>query len=289
VIAISLPLPNRAVAQDAVPRRAGEHHMILPDPSAVLALARAVSAAADSASVHAAIARAAVEALGARVARVWVNDASQRALVAMGSHGVEVELERSLLQSVTLPHGAGVPGSVFARVERTFIDDAQDDARWVNSRYIRALGLRGYMGLPMVAGDVPVGVLSILFGTPRAFTDAERTSAGLLADCGAVAIGIAQMYEERRQTVALEAVKRIANATAHELNGPLSVVLGNLQLLDMDIADAALHARIERALAAGRRMAEVVERMQRIVRLESARDTGPHLPDMLDIDRSVGE
>lgn len=97
------------------------------------------------------------------------------------------------------------------------------------------------------------------------------------------------MYEERRQAVAREAVKRPADATAHELNGPLSVVLGNLQLLDMDVTDAALHARIERALAAGRRMTEVVERMQHIVRLESARGPWPQLPDMLDINRSGGE
>lgn len=66
----------------------------------------------DPGSVYRAISEVAARSLGAKVARVWVNDPAARLLRAAGSFGVHPELEAGLLDVCTLEYGAGLPGRV---------------------------------------------------------------------------------------------------------------------------------------------------------------------------------
>ena len=89
-----------------------------------------------------------------------------------------------------------------------------------------------------------------------------------------------------RREEALRSVASLAAATAHEINNPLAVVIGNLELLSMSTGlEKPPRQRIERATTAARRIQEIVVNMSRISRLEIVGAT-PRLPDMLDIRRS---
>ena len=89
-----------------------------------------------------------------------------------------------------------------------------------------------------------------------------------------------------QQAASLASVASLANAAAHEINNPLTIIMGNLEMFTRR-ADTPplLSARLDAMLAAGRRIAAIVAGMQRITRLETA-STNPELPAMLDLKRS---
>jgi signal transduction protein with GAF and PtsI domain len=222
------------------------------------------------------------------VAHVWINNATARRIVAAGSFGVTAETELALLSDVSLRHGTGIPGHIVVSGVAEFIEDAHDDPRWVNMRYIREMDLHAYAGVPLVTDGLVVGVLSVLFAAPRAFTDKERLLAGALADYAAITVRIAQLSNEQRRVAALDAVVRLANAAAHELNNPLTVVVRHLWMLERQLngrPDAI--DRIEQMAGAADRLRETIQRLTRITRLESFDHTDNHLPPMLDIRRST--
>jgi PAS domain S-box-containing protein len=90
-----------------------------------------------------------------------------------------------------------------------------------------------------------------------------------------------------RQAEALRSVARLAYAAAHEINNPLAVIVGRLQLLARRFgSDATLVAQIEQAIAAGLRISEMIAHMGRISRLEVA-DQAPGLEPILDLRKSA--
>jgi PAS domain S-box-containing protein len=92
--------------------------------------------------------------------------------------------------------------------------------------------------------------------------------------------------EAERQAAGLLSVMRLANAAAHEINNPLSVVLGRLEMLRRGAADDATVRQFDQAMEAARRVAEIVAYMGRIARLETNDTAGS---PMLDIRKSAAE
>jgi PAS domain S-box-containing protein len=97
----------------------------------------------------------------------------------------------------------------------------------------------------------------------------------------------AERAEQRAET--LRSVASLANAAAHEINNPLTVIVGTLQLLDRNTGlDGLSHVRIQRALLAARDIHAILGRMSRITRLEESGQSSD-LPIMLDLHRSSPE
>jgi PAS domain S-box-containing protein len=114
-----------------------------------------------------------------------------------------------------------------------------------------------------------------------------RNSAGKII--GASAIGRDITEEKRaeaalREATALRSVASLAVAAAHEINNPLTVVSGEVQLLARE-GRGVTETRIASMLEALERIREVVARMSRINRLESA-DPVKSVPEMLDLKKS---
>ena len=90
----------------------------------------------------------------------------------------------------------------------------------------------------------------------------------------------------RREVTDLRAVTLVANAAAHEINNPLTVIVGSLELLQRRLATGGPEGKwIERAVDASQRVREIVGRMTRITRVEASA-AFPGVPAMLDIHRS---
>ena len=83
--------------------------------------------------------------------------------------------------------------------------------------------------------------------------------------------------DAERRAEALRAVALLANAAAHEINNPLVVITGRLELLRRHIADPEALARFEPALAACRRIADIIAHMGRLTRLETIDGVSPML------------
>jgi PAS domain S-box-containing protein len=87
-----------------------------------------------------------------------------------------------------------------------------------------------------------------------------------------------------RQAEALRYVAQLANAAAHEINNPLSVITGRLELVRRRLAGQEdMVARMDAALEAAGRIAEIIAHMGRITRLQVQGAGSASVPPMLDI------
>jgi signal transduction histidine kinase len=90
----------------------------------------------------------------------------------------------------------------------------------------------------------------------------------------------------RRDAAQLRAVTLLARAAAHEINNPLTSVLGGLGLVVRKLPPGSEEAKwLERAREGGERIRDIVARMNRITQLEEAPQIGG-LPPTLDIKKS---
>jgi signal transduction histidine kinase len=92
--------------------------------------------------------------------------------------------------------------------------------------------------------------------------------------------------ERAVEAEALRSVAQLALATAHEINNPLTVIIGSLQLLLArgQMSPETVHS-IERVIRAAEQIRDTVRNMSRITRLELSRQS-PALPDVLDLRKS---
>jgi len=109
---------------------------------------------------------------------------------------------------------------------------------------------------------------------------------GLVARLFADVVASRASEAARRDAAQLRAVTLLARAAAHEINNPLTVVLGGLGLVARKAPPESEEAKwIERAREGGERIRDIVARMNRITQIEEAPQIGA-LPPILDIKKS---
>ena len=93
--------------------------------------------------------------------------------------------------------------------------------------------------------------------------------------------------DARREAASLRSVNLLAQAAAHEINNPLAIIMGYLQMLEDRLppgTEESGWARTGRNAAV--RIRDAVGRLSRIVRVESTHPAGP-VPPILDLERST--
>jgi PAS domain S-box-containing protein len=90
--------------------------------------------------------------------------------------------------------------------------------------------------------------------------------------------------EAERRAETLRAVAQLANAAAHEINNPLAVIVGRLELLRRDLTTDQ-RGRLAPIVEASKQIAKIITHMGRLTRLETLDDL-PASP-MLDLRRSA--
>ena len=109
-------------------------------------------------------------------------------------------------------------------------------------------------------------------GKPLAVLANLREAEGLV-ECLAIDITDRKRAEAaEREAMQLRTIADLATATAHEINSPLTNVLTNLALLELDGESAE---RVGKALEAARRIQDILYRMTQIDRLETTPPTRP--------------
>jgi PAS domain S-box-containing protein len=96
-----------------------------------------------------------------------------------------------------------------------------------------------------------------------------------------------QIEATRRERDTLRSVASLAAGAAHEINNPLAVVMGQVQLMTDEVAGSP-RQRIAEILEAIDRIRAIVARMRHLTRVELA-EGAPGLPPMLDLRRSSAE
>lgn len=117
------------------------------------------------------------------------------------------------------------------------IPDITRAEEFASGETLQALGLRGYLGVPIFSRDRQVmGVFRALTYQPRGFTQEEVDLSQQLANSAAIAIENTMLFNEvqKKSKELEEAIKTksdFLNTLAHELRTPLIVITGNTQLL----------------------------------------------------------
>ncbi len=94
---------------------------------------------------------------------------------------------------------------------------------------------------------------------------------------------------EQKTADELRSMARLANAAAHEINNPLTLVLGRLAMLREDPSlRPEARDRVTQIHAAAERIREIVVDMNHLTRVQLFEHTGRGLPEMLDIRKSAG-
>jgi GAF domain-containing protein/ActR/RegA family two-component response regulator len=150
---------------------------------------------ADAERAISAVAMGAVTLLGATMARVWVADPAHGVLRAAGGHGADEETRAMMAHVAEIPYGRSVIGAVFESGRTEYVPDIATERRWYVAPFARELGLRTYVGIPLIVGAERVGVLSLLFRERRDWTAQDGERAALLADQAAIALHNAALFD----------------------------------------------------------------------------------------------
>jgi signal transduction histidine kinase len=85
----------------------------------------------------------------------------------------------------------------------------------------------------------------------------------------------------------LRAATLVAATAAHEINNPLAVVIGSLDLLARQLPPTGRERQlVDRAVKAGERIRDIVARLTKIRRIEEGAG-GENVPTIIDLQRST--
>jgi PAS domain S-box-containing protein len=127
-------------------------------------------------------------------------------------------------------------------------------------------------GLPLKIGQRVVGVMNVARPEPGSFSEAQLRVLRLLADQAAIAIENARLHEDLQaqldalrhtqtrlvQSEKLAAIGELVAGVAHELNNPLTSIIGFAQLLQHGQVDGQSQQDLDKIVAQARRAASIV-------------------------------
>jgi signal transduction histidine kinase len=236
-------------------------------------VARSLTETLDVAAVGRHIVEGVCPLLGVAFARLRLRepDGSLRAVAWAGTEQDFVGNEDRL------PLGAGIAGRAVTEGKPVWVSDFAADARTVLTdglrRYSARSDARAVLGVPLrVRGEI-IGALTVGDRTGRVYSPADIVLVEAFADQAALALDNARLYEETRarlralqdtqaqlvQAAKLSAVGQLVSGVAHELNNPLSVVIGHGQLMLKKDPPPEIRRPVELIVSQGDRMAKIVQ------------------------------
>jgi GAF domain-containing protein len=178
-------------------------------------VAQAVSASLDLREVLDAVARAALGLLSNTWARIWVAEGDRLVLRAEAG----ALRPRDGRPATVVAFGEGLPGEVALTGRMLLLEDVSHDPRVVDWELAEQERAVSFIGLPLRAKDVFVGVLSLATRDAHRFTAQEVETLGTFADQAAIAIDNARLHERVAARVhRLQALTRLNHLISSSLD-----------------------------------------------------------------------
>ena len=201
---------------------------------------------------------------------------------------------------IPLPAGVGVAGRAVLEGRPVWSADFAQDADLVLSDRLRDYAARSrarsVLGVPLrVRGEI-IGSLTVGDEVGRVFAASEVTLLEAFADQAALALDNARLYEQTRarlralqetqaqlvQAAKLSAVGQLVSGVAHELNNPLSVVIGHGQLMLTRNPPPEIRRPVELIVSQGDRMSKIVQSLLLFSRQRATARGAVDLPQIIE-------
>ncbi len=159
---------------------------------------------------------------------ILLYDADSDSLVA---HPPAIGITPADLERLRIPLAEpSMTGTVFRTNTALSSNDAGNDA-WVGRRFQELLGMETLLAVPLTTGPKPIGVLKVINATKGYFDERDMSYTTLLGrQVGAILESNLARARERRLVSGLKEADRtkseFVSMLAHELNGPMTTVLG---------------------------------------------------------------
>ena len=217
-------------------------------------------------------------------------------------HGAAPSLPASYtgaIDGLLIGPDVGSCGSAAYLGEPVVVSKIDTDARWVPFRELAlSHDLRACWSTPIKSSDGGVlGTVALYYREPREpglwelrLIDVATRLAGIAIERHRAEEALRRSDDAEREAAALRSVTHLANAAAHEINNPLTVILGRLSMLVERLPSPSTERQwATSAMTAAARIQGIIGRMHEITRLQYMPDQTDDFPPTLDIRRSSQE
>ena len=243
-----------------------------------------------------------VETSLAALTHVTGHEISSLHLISADGSQLLLRGDRGLSESLrdvnrTLPMGRGLVGGVALSGVARRLDDvaAARDLLPEAHAAVTADGIRAFVCVPVRARQTVLGTLALGRQAGAGFTDDETALLQIVADQIGLALEHARLHTEtRRQLEDLEraqtavvraerlsAVGELTRGVAHEINNPLAIILGQVEILRDEAQDDSARHGLELIDKAARRAAAVVRDLRQFAEPASPQRTPCQLGEIV--------
>jgi GAF domain-containing protein len=265
------------------------------EATALADTARSLALSLDVDEVGERIAEAMIPVLHAHSSSLYrINAEGALTAVARGGAG-----KTGFNRNLAWPKGAGVAARCVEARRPVWTRDVLADEYTMPAALreaIMAIGSRAVLAAPLNVKSQVVGALVVAYTEPRDFEEREIALLQAFADQAALALENAQLYASARDNLArlretqaqlvqaakLGALGQLVSGVAHELNNPLSVIIGYGQLLLSREMPPPLRRPVELMVSQGDRMAKIVRNLLYFARQRPPERTSVDLQETLE-------
>jgi signal transduction histidine kinase/DNA-binding NarL/FixJ family response regulator len=230
-------------------------------------------------------------AVNANIGSIMIMDEESQVLRIAAANG----LDESVVKNTAISIGEGIAGKVAQTGEPVLVEDVEKDSRFQKTNYPKYES-SSFISMPLRAHWRILGVLNLSKkGDRKAFTESDMKfltallghigfaleNAKLLQEAKESARRLQQAYEQQSERLdqahqqivrsdKLSSLGQLVAGVAHELNNPLTTMIGRAELLLTEISGGKASRDLQQIVTEGERAAKIVQNL-----LSFSRQTSP--------------